>query len=91
MQEVVVLWQCWYSGEWWSNASGIVPCTEQEEQEWEKACEEAEQETPVLAAAAHASATGAVYVQPAVPVQDDASPAVKLHVGAVHASVTGAV
>ena len=32
------------------------------------------------------SATGATYAQPVVPVQDDASPAVKAHVGAAHAS-----
>ena len=30
----------------------------------------------------------AVYVQPEVPVQDDTSPEVKVHVGGVHASAT---
>jgi len=34
--------------------------------------------------------TAAMYSQPAVPVQDDASPAVKLHVGAAQASATAA-
>ena len=49
------------------------------------------QSSPELSVSTHDSCTGAAYVQPVVPVQDDSSPAVKVHVGAAQASLTRAV